>query len=105
MPLFLALALSCTDAPPATVAECDRIGDPTAREDCRLELATPLLKDPPAFDAQVESLDPPTRDLLLVRLAFQQPQHAAWLCQRVETPEGQTRCDRITGRPHLGGTP
>ena len=99
------LGLACSDPPPATFAECAEVDDPTAREDCRLDKALPLLEDRTTFDARIATLEPVSRDLLLVRLAFQQPHHAAWLCERVTTAEGLKRCERILGRPHLGGSP
>ena len=100
----LALALACGTSEPQTVADCDQQSDPTLREDCRLNQATRLLGNPTAFTEATASLDDTAYDLLVVRLAFNEPSHAPWLCKTVRTDQGHTRCKRITGRPHLGGS-
>ncbi len=103
---MILVALACSDPPPpASPDGCAAIEEPTAREDCRLERALGLLDDRPAFEAWIATLEPVSRDLLLIRLAVQQPQRARWLCEHVTTAEGQERCQRIVGRPHLGGGP
>jgi len=99
---LLVLALACGGGEPQSVADCGRLGDATAREDCRLAQATPLVADPAGFATATAHLDDTAYDLLVVRLAFQEPPHAGWLCETVRTDQGRTRCERITGRPHLG---
>ncbi len=101
--IALTLALACGGGEPQSVADCDRVGDPTAREDCRLAQATKLVGDKDAFRAATGGLDDAAYDLLVARLAFQETAHAGWLCETVRTAQGETRCKRITGRPHLGG--
>jgi hypothetical protein len=96
--------MACSGGEPASVADCSRITDATAREDCRLAQARLLLTDRDAFAAATQALDDTAYDLLIVRLAFQETHHAGWLCATVRTEQGRTRCKRITGRPHLGGT-
>ncbi len=100
----LALALACGTSEPQTLASCNQQTDPTAREDCRLTHATRLVGDQAAFNAATAGLDDTAYDLLIARLAFNEPSHAGWLCKTVRTDQGRTRCKRITGRPHLGGS-
>ncbi len=103
--ILLWAALACSGSEPQTLADCDRLRDPTAREDCRLTQASDLLGNPAAFKAATADLDDSSHDLLITRLAFQQPTHARWLCQGMRTEEGLTRCKRLLGRPHLGASP
>lgn len=100
--IALALALAC-GGEPQSVADCDSVSDPTGREDCRLAQATLLVGDPAGFATATAALDDTAYDLLVARLAFNEPAHAGWLCETVRTDQGRTRCKRITGRPHLGG--
>lgn len=99
------LALLACGGEPQSVADCDGVSDPTAREDCRLTQATALIQDRTAFATATAGLDDTAYDLLVARLAFQETAHAGWLCETVRTEMGRTRCTRIIGRPHLGGAP
>ncbi len=88
------------------LAGCDGMGDPIAREECRYDNVKPLVKDDAALRAAVDTIpDPASRDLLLLRLAFDQPERAQALCTMVKTPAVREKCDKVVGRPHLAGPP
>lgn len=86
--------------------DCDDIGDPRAREDCRFAKVANALEDPAAFDAALGAItDPDARDLVLLRLAVQHPERAGELCGRVQTDVAREKCQQVLGRPHLRGAP
>lgn len=95
--------LACQPAPTG-LARCDAIRGATEREECRyaeiLKLGTG-----PELTAALAGYDAPTRDLLLIRVAMNQPDRSAVLCAQVTTEFGKQRCDQIQGRPHLRGGP
>ncbi len=102
--ILLALLVAC-QGEPETVAECARLRTEAAVEDCRLRLIKPLVDDPAALDAALADIDDPrSRDLVLLRLAIDDPQRAGRLCEKVETEGAQDRCRQVLGRPHLRTT-
>ena len=95
------LLLGCGRAP--GIAGCASL-DGTQLEDCRFEEAKKVSADPTALDAALGAIaDPLSRDLVLVRLAFDTPSSAAQFCGKVTTAVGKQRCQQIIGRPHLRG--
>ena len=54
------------------------------------------------FDAQLKQIsDPMKRDVLLIRLAVQNPLHSSTLCQKVQTMGAKEKCQKVIERPHL----
>ncbi len=104
-PLLLALlVLGC---PGPAEDECDRAGDPVAREDCLFERVSQLFS---AGDHEwrqaLQAIDTPaSRDLVRLRLAILDPQQGPTLCREVETEGARQRCRRVVGRPHLASPP
>ena len=86
------------------LAGCATLGDPIAREECRYDFIKPLLADDPAFKAAIDSVtDAPSRDLVLLRLAVDNPERAQSLCGLVRLPATREKCDKVIGRPHIAG--
>lgn len=97
-PLILLLACGREQG----LAACESQGDPIAREDCRYDAVKALIDDRPAFTAAVDTIQPDTsRDLLLYRLAVDNPTRAQELCRMVRTPATADKCQKVLGRPHL----
>ena len=85
---------------------CDAYGDPIAREECRYDEVKKVLTDDAALDAALARIDDPaSRDLVLYRLAVDNPDRANALCARTKTPALQDKCAKVIGRPHLRGPP
>jgi hypothetical protein len=100
----LILLLGC--GRPPGLEGCEREGDPIAREDCRYDAVKVLLDDRAAFAAAVDRITPETsRDLVLIRLSVDHPEKAQELCRMVRTAAAQDKCQKVIGRPHLGGVP
>ncbi len=98
--LLLALG-GCARAP--GIAGCASL-DGAELEDCRFAESKKVAADPVALQAALDAIpDPLSRDLVLVRLAFDTPSSSGQLCTRVTTPVGKQRCQQIIGRPHLRG--
>lgn len=98
------LALGCHQAP--GLAGCDTVKDPIAREECRYDAIKPLVDDEAALRAAVDSMaDAASRDLVLLRLAFDRPERAQALCRMVKTAPVKDKCDKVVGRPHISGPP
>ena len=72
-----------------------------SREPTSLEDYLPLLGDWEQFDASIQALEPMERDLLLLRLAVQQPRYSITLCQKVQSTNAKEKCKQVIGRPHL----
>jgi hypothetical protein len=53
------------------------------------------------FDAKISTLENADRDLLLLRLAVQQPRYSTILCRRVQSQNAKEKCKQVIGRPHL----
>ena len=105
-PVRALILLAACQGRPATFAECARLDDATAREQCRYDFAVPMLDDAAAFDAALASVDDPSsRDLLLRRLAITAPTRAGLLCEKVQTAPAVEKCRQVLGRPHLQSTP
>lgn len=99
--LVIYVLSGCGRAP--GIAGCASL-DGTALEDCRFEEVKKVAADPAALQATLDAIpDPISKDLALVRLAFDTPSSSAELCARVTTPIGKQRCQQIIGRPHLRG--
>ncbi len=101
--MVLWLVVACSGEP-QTLADCDRVRDSVAREDCRLSLLHGLFEagDDVAFLAGLAQVDDPlSRDLVRLRLAVESPDRAGWLCEGVETENAQDKCRQVLGRPHL----
>ena len=63
---------------------------------------TPFLGNWNEFDAQLKKIsDPMERDVLLIRLAVQNPLHSSALCQKVQTMGAKEKCQKVIERPHL----
>lgn len=96
--------LACSGAPappPESVAECAGL-DGVDVEECRFAFAKRAAKDPKALDQVLAAIpEPLSKDLVLVRLAFDAPGSSARFCAAVTTDVGRQRCQQITGRPHL----
>lgn len=104
--LALSAGAAGCGAPPATLGECAALADPAAADACALDLALPLVDDPPALAAALATLpSAAARDLLLLRLAVHRPTRAGPICALVETPGAREKCQQVLGRPHLGSTP
>jgi hypothetical protein len=89
------------EVPPNSVADCAGLAG-AAVEDCRFEFAKRAGADERALAEVLASIpDPLSRDLVLVRLAFDAPGSSARLCAGVTTAVGRQRCQQVTGRPHL----
>ncbi|MCB9776992.1 MAG: hypothetical protein H6742_00335 [Alphaproteobacteria bacterium] len=101
--LLLGLLAGCSPEPTA-FDDCGRLSG-TAREDCRLRFGQALLDDPAALEQALATLDPGSRDLLLLRLAVAEPARAGQLCRQVATATAAEKCNQVLGRPHLGTTP
>ena len=88
-------------------ADCERVRDEVAREDCRFAKASALYAaDPRAFRSALEAIPTPeSRDLVRLRLAIRDPAGAQVLCREVETPPAQEKCRQVLGRPHLTTAP
>ncbi|MDP2313356.1 MAG: hypothetical protein Q8P41_10655 [Pseudomonadota bacterium] len=101
---LLLFAFACRTEP--GLPGCDGLGDPIAREECRYDAVKPLVNDDQALRAAVDSMsDEASRDLLLYRLAVDNPQRAQSLCALTRTPVLREKCDKVIGRPHLAGPP
>lgn len=73
-----------------------------AREECRYEQVKALEGD--ALAAALDRIpEEASRDLLVIRLAVDHPERAVALCTLARTAVGRGKCDRVVGRPHLGG--
>lgn len=107
MPLLsLSLLLACAEPEPETLPECAALSSPTAVEDCRYRLVSPLLSDPAALSAALAQIsDDTSRDLLLLRLAVNHPDQAGLLCRQTTTPPAKQKCQQVLGRPHLSRRP
>ena len=54
------------------------------------------------FDEKFDSIkDPINKDLLLLKLAVQEPNFSGELCKRVQTAGAKEKCRQVIGRPHL----
>lgn len=104
--MLLSLLLACADPEPETLPACAALSPPTAVEDCRYRLVSPLVSDPAALQAALgEITDDTSRDLLLLRLAVNHPDKASLLCRQTTTPPAQQKCQQVLGRPHLSRRP
>ncbi len=84
--------------------DCARIPEGRAKEDCRYALARTHADDPAKLDAALDAIeDENARDMVLLRLAVDLPSRAPELCRRTRTPLGKDKCEKVVGRPHLGG--
>jgi len=98
--------LACSGGPaaapsPESVADCAAL-DGVAAEDCRFAFAKRAAQDPRALEQVLAAIpEPLSKDLVLVRLAFDAPGSSARFCAAVTTDVGRQRCQQITGRPHL----
>lgn len=100
--LLCALVIGSACATPTTMADCSALRSTAKREECRFEMARPLVGDDAALDAALSAVaDPGSRDLLLLRLAIHDPLRAGALCRRVETDGAAEKCRQVLGRPHL----
>lgn len=103
--LVVALACAMNSGRAPGIEGCEELSG-TAREDCRFAEVRKVSGDPTALEGALRTLeDPLSRDLLLVRLAFDAPTSSAKFCSRVTTDVGKQRCQQIIGRPHLRGSP
>lgn len=102
--LALVFALIGCRQEPASISDCAAL-PPAEREACHYGFIAPLVGDPAALDAALDTIeDPASRDLLLLRLAIADPPQAAGLCKRVVTEGAKARCAQVLGRPHLQST-
>ena len=102
--LLVPLLLGCHREP--GLAGCDAVRDPIAREECRYDAIKPLVDDDASLRAALDSMtDTASRDLVLLRLAFDRPERGQALCQMVRTAPVKDKCDKVVGRPHLAGPP
>ena len=86
------------------LAGCASLGDPIDREECRYDFIKPLVKDDAALRSAVDSVtEPASRDLVLLRLAVDNPARAQALCAMVRLPATREKCDKVIGRPHIAG--
>ncbi len=100
-----ALLLGGCGRPPG-VAGCATIGRVVDREECRYVEVKALVADDVALRAGLAAIPEDTsRDLLLSRLAVDDPARAAAFCAQIRTAPFRERCDRVLGRPHLAGAP
>ncbi|MDP2309190.1 MAG: hypothetical protein Q8P18_24415 [Pseudomonadota bacterium] len=100
--VLLLLVFGCHTEP--GLAGCEGVRDPIAREECRYDAIKPLVADDAALRAAVDSMtDSASRDLVLLRLAFDRPERAQALCRMVKTPPVREKCDKVVGRPHIAG--
>ena len=84
--------------------DCARIPEGRARDDCHYALARTHAEDAARLDAVLSGMsDPAARDMVLLRLAVDLPARAPELCGRITTPAARDKCDKVVGRPHLGG--
>ena len=60
-----------------------------------------LMPDWEQFDAKISTLEETERDLLLLRLAVQEPRHSTILCKKVKSQNAKEKCKQVIGRPHL----
>ena len=85
---------------------CDAYGDPIAREECRYDEVKKVMSDPSALDGALAHIqDAASHDLVLYRLAVDNPDRAPELCRRTRTPTMQEKCAKVIGRPHLQRAP
>jgi len=88
------------------LAACDAYGDPIAREECRYDEVKKVMSDPTALDAALAHIaDEASHDLVLYRLAVDNPDRASELCRRTRTAAMQDKCAKVIGRPHLNSGP
>jgi hypothetical protein len=87
------------------VGSCESMGDPIAKEDCRYDEITKLVGDDAAFTVAVDSLPEVSRDLVLYRLAVDDPSRAQRLCGMTRTTAMKDKCAKVLGRPHMSGPP
>lgn len=45
--------------------------------------------------------DPQKKDIMLLKLAVQNPKYGPELCQRTTTETAKEKCRQVVGRPHL----
>lgn len=85
---------------------CDAYGDPIAREECRYDEVKKVLDNPAGLEAALARIaDQASHDLVLYRLAVDNPERATDLCRRTRTPAMQDKCAKVIGRPHLNSGP
>ncbi|MES2644956.1 MAG: hypothetical protein V4850_36050 [Myxococcota bacterium] len=102
--LLVPILLGCHNEP--GLPGCDGVRDPIAREECRYDAIKPLVDDEAALRAAVDSMtDAASRDLVLLRLAFDRPDRGQAMCRLVKTASVKEKCDKVVGRPHLAGPP
>ena len=103
---LVAWVVACGEAEPQKMEDCVRVKDATERETCRFEFAQTLIKDKPALEKSLQSIeDVASADLLRLRLAVHHPMASGWLCAGVKTDVARRKCDQVLGRPHLSGGP
>lgn len=84
--------------------DCEAMDPGMAREECRYQAAKAAVGDDAALRAALDRIgDPNARDLVVLRLAVDTPERAPALCALTRTPVGRDKCDKVLGRPHLGG--
>jgi hypothetical protein len=102
-PLLLVLVGACTLGV-VEDGDCARIPEGRARDDCHYALARTHADDAARLDGVLSGVaDPAARDMVLLRLAVDLPARAPELCARITTPAARDKCDKVVGRPHLGG--
>lgn len=94
---MILLLLACLT--PGSFEECSQLGDSVARSDCQFGFAKEAEDPQPLLDVLSSDLE---RDVLIVRLAEEDPRQAGRLCQQARTTSGRKKCDSVLGRPHLG---
>ena len=101
---WFTLLVAC-HAPPSSLPECTTLSAQSEQEECRFRLIQPIAEDDTALTEALKQVpEGVSRDLLLLRLAIENPPRAARLCRRVSTEGAKTRCQQVLGRPHLQTT-
>lgn len=100
----LIFLLACTERATG-VAACEPLGDPISREECRYDAIQKVMDDPGGFTAALDSFPDTSRDLVLYRLAVDQPARARHLCGLTRTAAMTDKCSKLLGRPHMSGPP
>ena len=61
------------------------------------------IDDIDALETELSTLEEPgDRDMVLYRLAFNNPERATNFCARITTASFVEKCQQVLGRPHLG---
>ena len=94
---MILLLLACSK--PTSFEECATVRDSIERSDCQLRFASEAEDPQPLLDGMDSDLE---RDVLIVRLAEEDPRQAGRLCEQARTTSGRKKCDSVLGRPHLG---